>query len=289
MTCRFIITLVSAKTESPSLRVFLSSPYEDFNVYVHAAEEVLSECVEVDHFKHWEATGRPSVPVCRDRVRACDALVVLVGKTYGWIPGVEDGGDGRTSIRVSKCNGRARRQCPCCPSSLMTRRRSLPTRAPTQPASRRVRRRASIRSEAGLLARGSSRSAAQSIRALAVRTVGRVDAADVRTRCPGVLRWGRRVRLGRADRAGVGVQRILRHLGLPTEVLEARPARAPIRPLETRISSPGAREFDAALYPHGVRDGNACGPQGDARRCGTALIPCAERHAVGGRQTSTRS
>ena len=82
----------------PSLRVFLSSTYEDLKVYVHAAEEVLSECVTVDQFKRWEASGRPAVPVCRERVRACDALVVLVGKTYGWIPGVEDGGDGRTSI-----------------------------------------------------------------------------------------------------------------------------------------------------------------------------------------------
>ena len=82
----------------PSLRVFLSSTYEDLKAYVHAAEEVLSECVEVEHFKHWEATGRPTVAQCRERVRASNALVVLLGTTYGWIPGVEEGGDGRTSI-----------------------------------------------------------------------------------------------------------------------------------------------------------------------------------------------
>jgi len=83
---------------SRSLRVFLSSTYEDLKTYVHAAEEVMRESVDVDQFKHWEATGRPSVAECRDRVRACDALVVLVGNTYGWIPSRQEGGDGRTSI-----------------------------------------------------------------------------------------------------------------------------------------------------------------------------------------------
>ncbi len=81
------------------MRVFLSSTYEDLKSYVHAAEEVLGELgVDVVQFKHWEATGRPSVPECKERVHGCDALVVLVGKTYGWIPAPEYGGDGRTSI-----------------------------------------------------------------------------------------------------------------------------------------------------------------------------------------------
>jgi len=60
----------------PSLRVFISGTCEDLKAYVHAAEEVLSECVEVDHFKHWEATGRPTVAQCRECVDACNALVV---------------------------------------------------------------------------------------------------------------------------------------------------------------------------------------------------------------------
>ena len=48
--------------------------------------------------------------------------------------------------------------------------------------------------------------------------------------CP---RCGGRLRLvALIDQASV-VQRILRHLGLPTEVPEPRPARAPPRPLET--------------------------------------------------------
>ena len=43
------------------------------------------------------------------------------------------------------------------------------------------------------------------------------------------------------------IQRILRHLGLHTEVPKVRrPARAPRRPLETEDQSQGAPEFDVA-------------------------------------------
>lgn len=44
------------------------------------------------------------------------------------------------------------------------------------------------------------------------------------------------------------VQRMLRHFGLPTEVPEARPARAPPRRLDETLEdqSRGAPEFDAA-------------------------------------------
>ena len=81
------------------LSVFISSTYEDLRPYVEAAEAVLhEERFEFDQFKHWEATGRPSVSECMERVVACDALVVLVGRTYGWIPPVDEGGDGRSSI-----------------------------------------------------------------------------------------------------------------------------------------------------------------------------------------------
>ena len=90
--------MVETGGKGRSLRVFISSTYEDLRPYVHAAEEALRDHVQVDWFKHWSATGRPSVAECRDHVRACDALVVLVGNTYGWVPGPEDGGDGRSSI-----------------------------------------------------------------------------------------------------------------------------------------------------------------------------------------------
>jgi hypothetical protein len=66
---------------------------------------------------------------------------------------------------------------------------------------------------------------------------------DVLT-CP---RCGGRLRLVALIEQASVVQRILRHLGLPTDVPEARPARAPPRQLETtEDQSQGAPEFDAA-------------------------------------------
>jgi hypothetical protein len=57
---------------------------------------------------------------------------------------------------------------------------------------------------------------------------------------------GRRRLVALIEQASV-VQRILRHLGLPTEVREPRPARAPPRRFETlEDQSRDAPEFDAA-------------------------------------------
>jgi len=62
--------------------------------------------------------------------------------------------------------------------------------------------------------------------------------------CP---RCGGRLRLVALIEHAAVVRRILRHLGLPTEVPEPRPARAPPRRLETlEDQSRHAPEFDAA-------------------------------------------
>jgi tetratricopeptide (TPR) repeat protein len=81
------------------LKIFISSTYEDLRPYVRVAETVLrNEGFEFDHFKHWDATGRPTVPECKERVQKCNALIVLVGSTYGWVPSIDQGGDGESSI-----------------------------------------------------------------------------------------------------------------------------------------------------------------------------------------------
>src|SRR4051794_8063577 len=35
---------------------------------------------------------------CRKEVEDCDALIVIVGHRYGWIPSPKEGGDGKKSI-----------------------------------------------------------------------------------------------------------------------------------------------------------------------------------------------
>jgi hypothetical protein len=71
--------------------------------------------------------------------------------------------------------------------------------------------------------------------------------------CP---RCGGRLRLVALIEHAPVVQRILRHLGLPTEVPEPRPARAPPRRLETLTDQfRDGPEFDAAGRGHRVPRG----------------------------------
>jgi len=44
--------------------------------------------------------AKPSAPLpaCRAEVEQCDALIVIVGHRYGWVPSKSDGGDGVKSI-----------------------------------------------------------------------------------------------------------------------------------------------------------------------------------------------
>jgi len=44
--------------------------------------------------------AKPNKPLdaCREEVQKCDALIVIVGHRYGWVPAEEDGGDGLRSI-----------------------------------------------------------------------------------------------------------------------------------------------------------------------------------------------
>src|SRR5262249_28435585 len=81
------------------VKLFISSTWADLQDYVREAERVLEAAgITYVQFKHWESTGRPSVSECLDRVDACDALIVIVGADYGWVPPEEQGGDGRSSI-----------------------------------------------------------------------------------------------------------------------------------------------------------------------------------------------
>jgi hypothetical protein len=86
---------------------------------------------------------------------------------------------------------------------------------------------------------GTSRAGAYQCAELMRRTFG----VDIRA-CP---RCGGRLRLvALIDQASV-IQRILRHLGLPSDVPEPCPARAPPRPLDSiEDQSQDAPEFDAA-------------------------------------------
>ena len=81
------------------LDIFLSSTSEDLREYRRTVGDVLGRlgqfAVRMESFG-----AKPTKPLdtCRDEVQACDALIVVVGHRYGWIPPKTDGGDDERSI-----------------------------------------------------------------------------------------------------------------------------------------------------------------------------------------------
>lgn len=86
-------------SQTPPRRVFVSYTGEDLDGYADVVADVVRklEWICVDH-RDWGAVGTPSVAECRAGVHGCDILVVLVAHRYGWVPPVDQGGDGTTSI-----------------------------------------------------------------------------------------------------------------------------------------------------------------------------------------------
>ncbi len=80
-------------------RVFLSYTAKDLGAHAIAAKQSaeLAGWEAVDH-RDWAPNGRPSVSECMKQVDGCDALIVLSGGRYGWVPTKAEGGDGRRSI-----------------------------------------------------------------------------------------------------------------------------------------------------------------------------------------------
>jgi hypothetical protein len=90
---------------SLTLRVFISYTGEDLDTHAAVVADMVGRLsnntgdnwVAIDH-KAWSPSGKPSVAECMEHVAQCDILVVLVAFRYGWVPGVDEGGDGHKSI-----------------------------------------------------------------------------------------------------------------------------------------------------------------------------------------------
>ncbi|MEZ5291792.1 MAG: S8 family serine peptidase [Vicinamibacterales bacterium] len=81
------------------LDLFLSSTSEDLRVHRDTVAEALGRMLQST--VRMESFGaKPSKPLdtCRQEVERCDALIVLVGHRYGWIPSAREGGDDEKSI-----------------------------------------------------------------------------------------------------------------------------------------------------------------------------------------------
>lgn len=85
--------------QSSGKKVFISYTARDLTAHADSACDTAKAVgwVPVDH-RNWAPNGRPSVVECLRQVAACDALVVISGANYGWVPQQDEGGDGRHSI-----------------------------------------------------------------------------------------------------------------------------------------------------------------------------------------------
>ncbi len=86
-------------SERPLLRVFVSSTAEDLKDHRARVFEALLLLGDLPvAMEAFGADPGDPVEVCRERVRECDILIVLVGRRYGWVPRADEGGDDRRSI-----------------------------------------------------------------------------------------------------------------------------------------------------------------------------------------------
>lgn len=92
-------------SEKAVRRVFVSYTGQDLSAHADVVAKVLRalQHLAVDH-RDSGATGQPSVQWCMEQVDDADFLIVLVAHRYGWIPSIEDGGDGSTSITQMEVN-----------------------------------------------------------------------------------------------------------------------------------------------------------------------------------------
>jgi formylglycine-generating enzyme required for sulfatase activity len=93
------VVRTSKPIRSVPLRVFIAYTAEDLHSYADVVRKQLQKLqwIAVDH-QDWAATGNPSVAECRNQVRSCHVLVVLVAHRYGWVPTKQQGGDDERCI-----------------------------------------------------------------------------------------------------------------------------------------------------------------------------------------------
>lgn len=88
----------SINRELPA-RVFISYTAKDLAAHADIVAAVLRklQVLAIDH-RDSGATGQPSVSWCMKEIEKSDIVIVLLAHRYGWVPTVDVGGDGQSSI-----------------------------------------------------------------------------------------------------------------------------------------------------------------------------------------------
>jgi hypothetical protein len=90
---------VASDPSTTTPRVFISYTGEDLKAHAEQVSRTLQalDVLVVDH-KVPSSIGQRSVEWCLRQIDRCDIVIVLVAHRYGWVPSVDEGGDGETSI-----------------------------------------------------------------------------------------------------------------------------------------------------------------------------------------------
>jgi len=83
----------------PRKKFLVSSTSQDLAPYRQRLDEALLR-LEQDGIamEYFGAETSRSVDVCRRKVEEADVIILVIAHRYGWIPSVNEGGDGATSI-----------------------------------------------------------------------------------------------------------------------------------------------------------------------------------------------
>ncbi len=87
------------KIINPVYRIFLSSTAIDLQEHRQKVSDAILRLGDLPvAMETFNAQPNEPVDVCKQKIRECNALVVMVAHRYGWVPSVEEGGDGKKSI-----------------------------------------------------------------------------------------------------------------------------------------------------------------------------------------------
>jgi hypothetical protein len=79
--------------------VFISSTSRDLQSYREvAAQEILKMGWHAEMMEAWGSSPDETVKACCDKLMVCDAVLLIVAFQQGWVPSVEQGGNGKDSI-----------------------------------------------------------------------------------------------------------------------------------------------------------------------------------------------
>lgn len=96
-----------------SLKVFVSSTSQDLKDYRAVARHAVLDAKWVpDMMEHWDAMPEPTATACFKNLDGSGLMILMVAHRQGWVPTVDEGGNGRDSITALELDFARRHNIP---------------------------------------------------------------------------------------------------------------------------------------------------------------------------------